>query len=132
MAPAKKKKTIKTQYYTIQFEKYMEVVEETNKVYYILSDKVKDMVTTIPVVDWSETAIADFLESFVLVDSFRIFLDEKINNPTEEETEFVIKHNIKDVLFNKEEIGAMQQFFLAIEAKKEFLLQNYGFSSAIN
>lgn len=129
---AAKKIEPKKQYYTIQFEKYMEVVEDVNKIYFIWSDKIKDMVTTIPVEKWSETTITDFLDSFVLIDSFRYFLDDKVNNPTEEEVEFTVKHNIKDVLFDKEELQTMQHFFLTVEARKEYLLQNYNFSSALN
>ena len=44
MPPAKKKQKI--QYYTIVFEKYMEIVTEIDKTYYILSDKLKDMINT--------------------------------------------------------------------------------------
>lgn len=126
------KKSEKKQYYTIQFEKYLEVLEENSRIYYILCDKIKDMITSTPTEDWDQTYIADFLDFFVLVDSFRIFLDEKINNPTEEETEFILKHDIKDVLFDKEELALMQQFFLAIEAKREHALKNFGFSSLLN
>jgi len=131
MAP-RKKAVPKKQFYTIQFEKYMEVVEEVNKVYYILGDKIKDLVINTPVENWLDSPISDFFDVFVLVDSYRIFLDEKVNNPSEEEVEFTIKYNIKDVLFNKEELGVMQQFFLSIEARREILLQNYGFSSSLN
>ncbi len=135
MAPRKKaaaKKVTRRQYYTIQFEKYMEIVEEINKTYYILSDKIKELAETVPVERWSEYEIADFFDTFVLIDSYRIFLDEKVNNPSEEEVEFTVKHNIKDVLFNKDELALMQQLFLTVEAKKEFLLNNYGFSSNLN
>lgn len=126
------KKSEKKQYYTIQFEKYLEVLEENSRIYYILCDKIKDMITSTPTEDWDQTYIADFLDFFVLVDSFRIFLDEKINNPTEEETEFILKHDIKDVLFDKEELALMQQFFLTIEGKKEYVLKHFGFSSLLN
>ena len=130
--PPRKKAATKKQFYTIQFEKYMEVVEEINNTHYILSDKIKDLVTSTAIENWCDSPIPDFFDVFVLIDSYRVFLDEKVNNPSEEEVEFTVKYNIKDVLFNKEELGVMQQFFLSVEARKEILLQNYGFSSSIN
>jgi hypothetical protein len=66
------------------------------------------------------------------VDSFRYFLEDKVNNPTEEEIEFTVKYNIKDILFNKEELQVMQQFFLTVESRKEYLLNNYNFSCFLN
>ena len=68
----------------------------------------------------------------MLIDSYRLFLDENINNPTEQEVEITIKNNIKDVLFTKEELDVMQNFYLAVESRKEVLLQNYNFSCSIN
>ncbi len=78
MPPAKRKQRL--QYYTIVFEKYMEVVTEVDKTYYILSDKLKDMVTKTNIEDWYDSAIPEFIESFLLVDSYRAFLDDKIQN----------------------------------------------------
>lgn len=130
MPPAKKKE--KLQYYTIVFEKYMEVVTEVDKTYYVLSDKLKDLVTQTNIEDWYESQIPVFLETFMLVDSYRAFLDDKINNPTKQEVEITIKNNIKDVLFTKDELDVMQHFYLAVESRKEMLLQNYNFSCSFN
>lgn len=130
MPPAKKK--TKVQYYTIVFEKYMEVVTEVDKTYYIFGDKLKELVTELKIEDWYDSPIPDFVESFLLIDSYRAFLDDKINNPTEEEVEITIKNNIKDVLFTKDELGVMQHFYLAMEARREMLLQKYNFSSNLN
>jgi hypothetical protein len=130
MPPGKRKQKI--QYYTIVFEKYMEVVTEVDKTYYILSDKLKDMITKTNIEDWYESEIPEFIESFLLVDSYRAFLDDKINNPTEHEVEITIKNNIKDVLFTKDELDVMQHFYLAVESRKELLLQKHNFSCYLN
>jgi hypothetical protein len=130
MPPAKRKQKI--QYYTIVFEKYMEIVTEIDKTYYILSDKLKEMVVKTNIEDWYESSIPEFIESFLLVDSYRAFLDDKINNPTEQEVEVTIKNNIKDVLFTKDELDVMQHFYLAVEARKELLLQRHNFSCCLN
>jgi len=130
--PPRKKAAPKVKFYTIQFEKYMEVVEDVNKAYNIFSDKIKDLVLSVPIENWVDSAIPDFFDAFILIDSYRVFLDEKVNNPSDEEIEFTVKYNIKDILFNKEELEVMQHFFLSVEARKEIILQNYGFSSSLN
>jgi len=130
MPPAKKKQ--KAQYYTIVFEKYMDIVSDVDKTYYILSDKLKEMISSTKIEDWYDSEIPEFLETFLLTVSYRVFLDDKINNPTEQEVEVIVKNNIKDVLFTKEELEVMQQLYLTLESRKVALLQNYNFSCFIN
>lgn len=129
--PQSKKKQ-KIQYYTISFEKYLDVMKENDQTYNIICERLKDDILNIKIQDWSESEIPDLVESYVLIDSFRIFLDEKINNPTQEEIDFCQKNNIKDILFTKDQIGMMQQYFLNIEERKEYLMKNYSFSCYIN
>ena len=130
MPPAKKKTKVK--YYTIVFEKYMDIVSDVDKTYYILCDKLKEMISETKTEEWYESPIPEFVESYLLVDSYRMFLDDKINNPTEQEVEITVKNNIKDVLFTQEELNAMQNFYMALEARKEALLRNYNFSCFVN
>lgn len=130
MAPKKEKS--KVQYYTILFEKYIEILEEVNKFHYLLSDKIKDLVNSTIIDQWTESPLPEFMEAFTVVDSYKIFLDEKINNPSEEEIVFTTKNNIKDVLFTQQELTAMQDLYLQIQARKLLLKQNYGFSTEIN
>ncbi len=129
--PQSKKKQ-KIQYYTISFEKYLDVMKENDQTYNIICERLKDDILNIKIQDWSESEVPDLVESYVLIDSFRIFLDEKINNPTQEEIDFCQKNNIKDILFTKDQIGMMQQYFLNIEERKEYLMKNYCFSCYIN
>ena len=131
MPPAKKKQP-KIQYYTIVFDKYMEIVTDVDKTYFILCDKVKELVTNVKIDEWFESPIPDFIETYMLADAYRLFLDDKINNPTEKEVEITVKNNIKDVLFSKEELDTMQHFYLALEARKEMLLRVHNFSCAVN
>lgn len=130
MAPKKTKE--KPQYYTIQFEKYIDVLEEINRFHYILSDKIKDLVNQVNLTEWTDSPIPEFMEVFTVVDAYKIFLDEKINNPSDEEIKFTTANNIKDVLFNEPELKTMQNYYLQIQARKLMLKQNYGFSAEYN
>jgi hypothetical protein len=125
MAPKKK-----PQYYTVQFEKFLEIVSENEVSSVILGDRIKDLINQVD--NWENSPILDFLESMILMSSFKDFLDQKINNPSDEEIEFIKKNNIKDVLFSKEELEVLQSFFLAIEGRKQFLADVYTFSCSLN
>jgi hypothetical protein len=127
MAPKKK-----AQYYTVQFEKYLEIISDTEKTNVILTDRIKDLVGNVLVQDWDYSPIPDFLETYLLINAFRDFLDQKINSPTNEEVEFATKNDIKDVLFTKEELEFLQSFFLAIESRKNYLNETHNFSCSIN
>jgi hypothetical protein len=127
MAPKKK-----VQYYTVQFEKYLEIISETEKTNIILMDRIKDLVKEIAIETWDNSAIPDFLESYLLINTFRDFLDQKINNPSQEEVEFATKNEIKDVLFSKEELQFLQDFFILIESRKTFLNHVHNFSCSVN
>ena len=128
MPPAKKKKI---QYYTVEFEKFLEIITDAERTNVLICDKIKDLAVEVPTKDWEVSPILDFLDSCLMVNSFRDFLDDKINYPSEEEVAFVTKNNIKDVLFTKDELEVLQSFFLTIEAKKEYLLRNYNFSCSL-
>lgn len=129
MPPSKK---AKQQYYTIVFEKFLEVMKENDQVYNIICERMREDINTISIQDWSESELPDIVEAYILVDSFRNFLDERVNNPSKEEIDFCQKNNIKDVLFTGDQIKIMQGYFLNIEQKKEYLVKSYGFSCYIN
>ncbi len=131
MAPKKQQKK-KVQYYTIVFEKYLEVLGEVNSFHFYLSDRIKDLTKEIPIDSWSESPLPDLMDSFVLVDSYRIFLDEKINNPSDEEIKFTTENNIKDVLFDEEELKAMQKFYIMMEEKRRILYEVHNLSTEVN
>ncbi len=129
---AAKKKKEKLQYYTISFEKYIEIMEEVNKTHYIIADKIKSLTTVVNIDEWPDSPISDFMDAYITAESFKIFLDEKINNPTEEEIKFTAENNIKDVLFKDEELKAMQSLYIALEAKRKLLYVDHNFSTEVN
>lgn len=126
------KKKEKTQYYTIVFEKYLEVMKEIDQTYNIVCERLKQDISLYSVEEWYESEIPDVVEIYSLLDSFKIFLDEKINNPSKQEIDFCQKNEIKDVLFTKDQLTIMQQYFLDLENKKEYLYNTYNFSCYVN
>ena len=129
--PQKKTKK-KEQYYTVVFEKYLEVLEEVDRFYIMLADKLKELTTRVPIVEWADSPIPDFTEAYTHIYSFSMFLDEKINNPSDEEIQFTVKNNVKDVLFREDELAVMQKSYIQMQAIKQMLYNVHNFSSEIN
>lgn len=119
-------------YYTIVFEKYIDIMTDADRIYYIVADKLKDLIAQTPIDSWEDSAIPDFMETCVILNSQRKFLDKKINDPPEEEVKFANKNGIKDVLMTKEELRTLQSFVITVEEQKALLQIEHGFSCQIN
>jgi hypothetical protein len=120
------------QYYTILFDKYIELMTDTDRYYYMVADKLKELILEHNIDNWENTPIPDFMETVVILSSLRELLDKKINDPPEEEIKFCNENNIKDVLVTKFELTLLQKFSLSIEEQKQLLLQEYGFKYELN
>lgn len=122
----------KPQYYTIIFEKFIDLVSETERYHFMLALQMKEYITDIKMEDWDTSPIPDFMETMVILRALRELLDKKINSPSEEETKFATANNIKDVLVTKEELALLQSFVITLEEQKELLKQQYNFDYAVN
>lgn len=120
------------EYYTILFEKYLEIMTEADKYYYMVAEELKDLVGKHPTDKWEETSIPDFMDTIVILHSLRSFLDKKINDPSEEEIKYCNENQIKDVLVTKEELVILQKFVIALEEQKALLYTEYKFSHLTN
>lgn len=120
------------EYYTILFDKYIDLMTETDRYYYMVADKLKELIINNKIDSWDDTPIPDFLETIVILNSLRTLLDKKINNPTEEEVKFCNENDIKDVLVTKYELTLLQKFVISLEEQKNLLLLQYNFNYEIN
>ncbi len=100
-------------YFVIKFEKFLELMEEIEHKYQITADLLHDKILgTLPEF-WDNTEIPDLIEFFANVNDIRRFLEDKINNATDEEIKLSAKYNIKDVLLKSEELARMNTLLLA-------------------
>jgi len=122
----------KPQYYTIVFEKFIDLITESERYYFMLAQQLKEYVAEVKMEDWDESPIPDFMETMVILQALRQFLDNKINKPSEEEVKFATTNNIKDVLVTAEELSVMQSMVITLEDQKELLKSQYNFDYAVN
>jgi hypothetical protein len=120
------------EYYTILFERYIELVTESDRYYYMVAEELKNLIAKTEVAEWENSPIPDFMETIVILHSLRTFLDKKINEPTDEEIKFCNENKIKDVLVSKEELVMLQKFVMALEEQKALLFTEYKFSHLTN
>ncbi len=100
-------------YYVIKFEKFLELMEEIEHKYQITADLLHDKILgTLPEF-WEGTEIPSLISFFANINDIRNFLEDKINNATDEEIKLSMKYNIKDVLLKAEELAVMNTLLLA-------------------
>ena len=100
-------------YYVIKFEKFLDLMEDIEHKYQITADILHDRILgTLPEF-WEGTDIPDIIEFFANINDIRKFLEDKINNATDEEIKLASKYDIKDVLIRSDELKRMNTLLLA-------------------
>jgi hypothetical protein len=122
----------KPQYYTIVFEKFIDLITESERLHFMLIQQIKEYVGDITLEDWDVSPLPDFIDTEAVLRTLRQFLDKKINNPPEEEIKFAAENNIKDVLLTAEELAHLQSLVITMEEQKELLKQQYSFEYLVN
>jgi hypothetical protein len=119
------------QYYTINFEKFMEMIKQIDGLYNVLSALIKEYATANEISDWENTPIPELSGYFAAVNEIRSYLDDIINNPTEEEIELMIKHEIKDVIISLADLNALNTMFGAIQEFSDRLYEKHKIATNI-
>ena len=119
------------QYYTIKFEKFMEMIKQIDGLYSVLSTLIKEHVTANEIDVWDHTPIPELSGYFAAVNEIKNFLDDIINNPTEEEVELMIKHEIKDVIVSLSDLNALNIMFGAIQEFSDRLYDKHKIATNI-
>jgi hypothetical protein len=119
------------QYYTIKFEKFMEMIKQIDGLYNVLSALIKEHVTANEINEWENTPIPELSGYFAAVNEIKNYLDDIINNPTEEEVELMIKHEIKDVIVSLSDLNALNIMFGAIQEFSDRLYEKHKIATNI-
>lgn len=102
-------------YFVVKFEKFLQLMEEIEHKYQILADLIHEQVLATLPDFWEGTPIKDLMKFFVDVSDLRDFLEDKINNASDEEIRLSAKYNIKDVLMKTEELARMNVLLVSVE-----------------
>ena len=115
------KKEQKIQYYTMVLDKFDELLKNSQRDYHITSSVMKELIEKHQQDDWEEQGVHDAIETFVIVRSLKFLLENKLNDPPQEEIDFCAKNNIKDILLTEADLFAIQRYVAAIEDQKELM-----------
>jgi len=119
------------QYYTIKFEKFIEMIKQIDGLYSVLTALIKEHVTSSEIEDWDKTPIPELSGYFAAVCELRGFLDDIINNPSEEEIKIMVEHEIKDVLVSLTDLNAINIIVGAIEEFSARLYDKHGIATNV-
>jgi hypothetical protein len=103
-------------YYVIKFENFIQLMKQTDSIYAVLKNLIKDIVDEIDVEEWEETAIPQLSGYLSVTHELKTYLDDIINNPTEKEVELTVKYDLKDVLITLEDLSAINIMLEAMQA----------------
>lgn len=112
-------------YYVIKFERFIDLMNEVENKYQITADLLYNKISVTLPKDWDDTDIPSLIEFFANLKDIRMFLEEKINNPPEEEIKLANKYNIKDVLLKNVELMKMNTLLLAEQELEAELAIDY-------
>jgi len=112
------------QFYTIKLETFLEMTRQLDSLYYVLSNLIQEHAHK-SIGEWEETPIPELTGYFAAVNEIKKYLDDIINNPTEEEVEIMIKYEIKDVLISLSDLSAINVMFGAIEEFNDRLYEKH-------
>lgn len=115
-------------YYVIKFEKFIDLMNEIEHKYQIAADLLHDKILATLPEFWDDTEIPSLIEFFANLNDIRKFLENKINNPSDEEIKLTAKYDIKDVLLKDAELARMNALLLAEEQLESDLLIDHKIS----
>jgi hypothetical protein len=115
-----------SEYYVIKFELFLDMIKQIDTLYSVLSQLIKEHVSKNELQDWPETPIPELAGYFAAVNELKGFLDDIVNNPTEEEVELMIKNDIKDIVISFSDLNVLNIMFGALEEFSDRLFQKHG------
>jgi len=119
------------QYYTIKFEKFIEMIKQIDSLYAMLSTLLKEHVSKNEIENWSTTPIPELSGYFAAVNELKFYLDDIINNPSEEEIKIMIENEIKDVLVSLSDLNALNIMFGALQEFGDRLYEKHNIATNI-
>jgi hypothetical protein len=112
-------------YYTINFDKFIELVRQTEAIYNIVSDLLQDYIMGVYPDQWETSPVPELAGYYVAAYELKTFLDEIVNNPTEEEIRLTTKHKITDVLISLEDLAFLNSLVAVLQEYEKKLYQAY-------
>jgi hypothetical protein len=91
-------------YYKLEFDTYIELIKEVDSMYFAASDLLHSYISSNDLDLWDNTPIPELADYYVAINDLRIFLDELINKPTEEELRLALKFKLNDLLLSEENL----------------------------
>ena len=109
-------------YYVIKFENFIALLKQTESIYNVLVDLIQDYIQESDPYEWDKTPIPDLCAYLGVANEIKLYLDDIINNPTQEEIDLTVKYSLKDVLITVEDLAAMN---VMLEAMQEYEIRIY-------
>jgi hypothetical protein len=118
-------------YYVIKFENFINLVNQTDAVYHILSNLLQETTQKTDPEKWDTTALPEISAYYSVVNDLKNYLDDIINEPTEKEIELTVKYNLTDVLISVEDLAIVNSLLTEMQNHEQMLHEEYKINTII-
>lgn len=125
-------KPTQSQYYSVNLEKVLNLIVDSDRCMRMFATSVKTMVEKYDIENWGSSPLPDYMDGYLNAKVLRDFLDKKLKEPDQKLVEYARKNKVDGVLVTKNELSMLQSLVINFEETKEYLNKNYGFSTVLN
>lgn len=118
-------------YYVIKFENFIELIKQTDAIYHIVANLLEEQTLANDTEEWYATAIPDLSGYFSIVTELKDYLDDIVNNPTEEEIKLIKKYNLSDILISIEDLSVLNHLLKSMQDYETRIYNLYKISTIV-
>lgn len=119
-------------YYVIKTEKYVELYDQINRQYIIISELLNDYILKQKKKDWEQEPLKLLFRQHANLMELKERVDEIANNPSKEIVKIAVKNKIKDILVHGETLAKLNALLLVSEENERIINDDYKISTVVH
>lgn len=119
-------------YYVIKTEKYVELYDQINSQYIIISELLNDYILKQRKKDWESEPLKLLFKQHSNLMELKEKVDEIANNPPKEIVKIAVKNKIKDILVHGETLARLNALLLVSEENERIINDEYKISTILH
>ena len=119
-------------YYVIKTEKYVELYDQINRQYHIMSELLNDHILKQKKKDWEVDPLKLMFRQYSNLSELKEKVDEIANSPPKEVVKIAVKNKIKDILVHGETLAKLNALLLVSEENERILNEDYKISTIVH
>jgi hypothetical protein len=119
-------------YYVIKTEKYVELYDQINRQYHIMSELLNDHILKQKKKDWEVDPLKLMFKQYSILSELKEKVDDIANSPPKEVVKIAVKNKIKDILVHGETLAKLNALLLVSEENERIINEDYKISTVVH